>query len=116
MKPFPHGSTLTDNQKNFNYRLSRAHIVSENAFGCSQDRSITSSSPSFIRMLLFYLAKAKLSNKQRSTQPCLGTAASQLHFSKSPGDGNLLLTLPPPTTIAEVCEFIGYKDPLQTPL
>ena len=33
MKPFPHGSTLTDNQKNFNYRLSRARIGSENAFG-----------------------------------------------------------------------------------
>ena len=33
MKPFPHNSTLTDSQRNFNYRLSHARIVSENAFG-----------------------------------------------------------------------------------
>ena len=38
MKPFPHGSTWTDNQKNFHYRLSRARIVSENAFGRLQAR------------------------------------------------------------------------------
>ena len=37
--------------------------------------------------------------------------ATQLHFSKSTHDGNLLLMLPPPATSAEVCEFIiCYKD------
>ena len=33
MKPFPHNSALSDRQKTFNYRLSRARIVVENAFG-----------------------------------------------------------------------------------
>ena len=33
MKPFPHGSTLTQGQKNFNYHLSCARIVVENAYG-----------------------------------------------------------------------------------
>lgn len=33
LKPFPHHSLLTDKQKSFNYQISRARIVSENAFG-----------------------------------------------------------------------------------
>ena len=33
MKPFPHNSAMTNNQKTFNYHLSRARIVAENAFG-----------------------------------------------------------------------------------
>jgi len=33
MKLFPQGSTLTQGQKNFNYNLSRARIVVENAYG-----------------------------------------------------------------------------------
>ena len=33
LKPFPHNSSLSDNQTTFNYRLSRARIVAENAFG-----------------------------------------------------------------------------------
>jgi len=33
MKPFPHSSTLTDQQKTFNYRLSRARVQVEIAFG-----------------------------------------------------------------------------------
>ena len=33
MKPFPSNSLLTNEQKTFNYRLSRARIVVENAFG-----------------------------------------------------------------------------------
>ena len=34
MKPFAHNSRLTESQQNFNYRICRARIVSENAFGC----------------------------------------------------------------------------------
>ena len=33
MKLFPHNSAMTNNQKTFNYQLSRARIVVENAFG-----------------------------------------------------------------------------------
>lgn len=33
MKPFPHSGVLTNRQKTFNYRLSRARIVVENAYG-----------------------------------------------------------------------------------
>ena len=33
MKPFPHNGTLSDPEKRFNYHLSRARIVVENAFG-----------------------------------------------------------------------------------
>ena len=33
LKPFANDGSLTQEQKNFNYRLSRARIVSENAFG-----------------------------------------------------------------------------------
>ena len=34
MKPFAHNSSLTESQQNFNYRICRARIVTENAFGC----------------------------------------------------------------------------------
>ena len=33
MKPFPHNGVLTTEQKTFNYRLCRARIVVENAYG-----------------------------------------------------------------------------------
>ena len=33
MKPFPHNGALTQEQKRFNYHLSTARVVSENAFG-----------------------------------------------------------------------------------
>ena len=33
MKPFQYSSDLTSQQRTFNYRMSRAHIVIENAFG-----------------------------------------------------------------------------------
>lgn len=33
IKPFPHHSNMTDRQKTFNYKISRACIVMENAFG-----------------------------------------------------------------------------------
>ena len=33
IKPFPHHSNLTDRQRTFNYKISRARIVTENAFG-----------------------------------------------------------------------------------
>ena len=33
MKPFPHSGQLSSKQRHFNYRLSRARIVVENAFG-----------------------------------------------------------------------------------
>ena len=33
MKPLPHSPTITDEQKRFNYRLSRARVVVEVAFG-----------------------------------------------------------------------------------
>ena len=33
IKPFAHNASLTSAQSNFNYRLSSAHIVVENAFG-----------------------------------------------------------------------------------
>ena len=33
MKPFPDNQHMTEERKNFNYRLSRARIVVENAFG-----------------------------------------------------------------------------------
>ena len=33
MKPFPHNSSLTADQKTYNYRICRARIVVENAYG-----------------------------------------------------------------------------------
>ena len=33
MKPFPHSSHLSDDKKTYNYRMSRARIVVENAYG-----------------------------------------------------------------------------------
>ena len=33
MKPFPYNTTLSNAQKNFNFRLYRVRIVSKNAFG-----------------------------------------------------------------------------------
>ena len=38
MKPFPHNGVLTTEQKTFNYRLCRARIVVENAYGCLKAR------------------------------------------------------------------------------
>ena len=33
IKPFPHSGTMRSNQRSFNYQVSRARIVTENAFG-----------------------------------------------------------------------------------
>ena len=38
IKPFPYNTALTNDTTTFNYRLSRACIVSENAFGCLKAR------------------------------------------------------------------------------
>ena len=38
MKLFPHNTALSTAQRKFNYRLSRARIVSQNAFGCLKAR------------------------------------------------------------------------------
>lgn len=40
LKPFPHNTNLSSRQKTFNYRLSRARIVSENAFGRLKARAV----------------------------------------------------------------------------
>ena len=38
MKPFAYNSGLTEAQRAYNYRISRARIVVENAFGCLKAR------------------------------------------------------------------------------
>ena len=38
MKPFAHNTDLTSQQKNYNYRVSRARITIEFAYGCLKGR------------------------------------------------------------------------------
>ena len=38
IKPYPENDHMTEQRRNFNYQLSRARIVVENAFGCLKAR------------------------------------------------------------------------------
>ncbi|KAL1429142.1 hypothetical protein MTO96_016587 [Rhipicephalus appendiculatus] len=78
MKPFG-GSSLTDDQKIFNYRLSRARRVAENAFGILSNRfrclhTVINASPE--RVVQLVRAVCVLHNFLSNDVPVTGEAAS----------------------------------------
>ena len=64
MKPFPHHSNLTPSQKSYNFHLSRARIVVENAFG---------------RLKARWRRLMKRNDMNIDNVPCVITAACILH-------------------------------------
>lgn len=64
MKPFPHNSGLTRNQRTFNYHFSVARVVVENAFG---------------RLKARWRRLSKRNDMNINNVPCVVTACCILH-------------------------------------